>query len=43
MKFRTPKVRDDERGFITMIVVLVLILAVAIFFAYARVKSAHQG
>lgn len=35
--------RDDEQGFITMIVMLVLILALAIFFAYTRVKSAQQG
>ncbi len=34
---------SDERGFITMIVVLVLILAIAIFLAYTRVKSAQQG
>lgn len=35
--------RDDEQGFITMIVMLILILALAIFFAYTRVKSAQQG
>ena len=35
--------RSDERGFVTMIVVLILILAVAVFFAYTRVQSAQQG
>ena len=35
--------KTDERGFITMIVVLLLILAAAIFFAYMRVKHAQQG
>lgn len=39
MKFR----RADERGFVTMIVILLLILGIAIFFAYVRVKSAQQG
>lgn len=35
--------RDEERGFITMIVILVLILLAAIFFAYMRVKNAQTG
>lgn len=35
--------RSDERGFVTMIVILLLILGIAIFFAYTRVKSAQQG
>lgn len=39
MKIRS----SNERGFITMIVVLLLIIAVAVFFAYTRVKTAQQG
>ncbi len=35
--------RNDEQGFITMIVVLLLILGAAIFFAYMRVKAHQQG
>lgn len=37
------KHKKNESGFITMIVILVLILAAAIFFAYMRVKNAQQG
>ena len=38
------KIRQtDERGFFTMIVILLLIIGVAVFFAYSRVKAAHQG
>lgn len=37
------KQKNNESGFITMIVILVLILAAAIFFAYLRVKHAQQG
>jgi len=33
----------NQSGFITMIVILVLILAAAIFFAYMRVKTHQQG
>lgn len=35
------KIRRSEQGFITMIVVLVLILVAAIFFAYIRVKNSQ--
>lgn len=33
----------NQNGFITMIVVLLLILVVAIYFAYTRVHNAQQG
>lgn len=36
------KLQKDERGFITMIVCLVLILIAAIIFAYMRVKTHQQ-
>lgn len=35
--------RSNEHGFFTMIVLLILILAVAIFIAYSRVRAAQQG
>jgi hypothetical protein len=35
------KDRNSEQGFITMLVVLLLVLGVAIFFAYMRVKNAQ--
>lgn len=35
--------RNDEHGFITMIIMLLLILGAAIFFAYMRVKTKQQG
>jgi Na+/melibiose symporter-like transporter len=35
--------RNDQRGFITMIVILLAILIAAIVFAYLRVKSHQQG
>lgn len=35
------KDRRSEQGFFTMIVALLLILSIAIFFAYMRVKNAQ--
>jgi hypothetical protein len=35
------KDRRSEQGFVTMVVVLLLIIGVVIFFAYSRVKNAQ--
>lgn len=37
------KNKHRESGFITMIVMMILILGIAIFGAYLRVKTAQQG
>ena len=34
---------NREGGFITMIVILLMIVAIAIFFAIMRIQSAQQG
>lgn len=35
--------RSKQDGFITMIVMILIILAAVIFLAYMRVKTAQQG
>lgn len=37
------KIQKDQKGFFTMIVILLLILAAVVYFAYLRVQHAQQG
>ena len=37
------KINKSEQGFVTLIVVLVIIIVAAICFAYMRVKGAQEG